>query len=365
MHFDSIKSRLVLMTLICVIGMAMLMGNQHYFTQQLVSLNQQRDVLLRLNTDLLQMRRHEKDFLLRHQLSYVTRFNHRAEQFSVRLTEFSAFFAEYDEQTGAIGNLAQAINAYEQGFESVVSLQNQIGLSESEGLQGEANALASQLSRLPTFDSNKSAKSVLLEAKLAEQSFIATRDTQYREIFSTRLNELIQIVESGNSESAIHLLAQYELNFTQLSDALVEMGLSHNEGLRGQFRRQAHDVEEQLESIDKALQPIIEEQERTVQLYSLMIAALTSIVLVLVLVKSFATFHRAFSNFVMFFYRCKRQYQKIDPKQLGFSEFKSLAELANEMVESRKVIEQRLATAEAKLQALQQDNNGDNIADSN
>jgi hypothetical protein len=51
----------------------------------------------------------------------------------------------------------------------------------------------------------------------------------------------------------------------------------------------------------------------------------------------------------MFFCRSKRQYQKIDTRQLGFAEFKSLAELANEMVESRQDIEARLASAEAEL----------------
>ncbi len=43
MKFDSIKSRLVLMTLICVIGMGMLVVSQHYFTQRLIGLKQQRD----------------------------------------------------------------------------------------------------------------------------------------------------------------------------------------------------------------------------------------------------------------------------------------------------------------------------------
>ena len=84
-------------------------------------------------------------------------------------------------------------------------------------------------------------------------------------------------------------------------------------------------------------------------MYGLGIAALTSVVLILVLIKSFATFHRAFVNFLTFFYRCKRQYQKIDTGKLGFAELKSLAELANEMVESKRNIEARLASVEAEL----------------
>ncbi len=78
MKFDSIKSRLVLMTLVCVIGMGVLVVSQHYFTQQLIGLHQQRDVLLRMGQDLLQMRRHEKDFLLRHETVYYDKFLERA-----------------------------------------------------------------------------------------------------------------------------------------------------------------------------------------------------------------------------------------------------------------------------------------------
>ena len=134
-----------------------------------------------------------------------------------------------------------------------------------------------------------------------------------------------------------------------LAIANQTLGLTHNAGLIGRFRRQAHNVEQQLTLIDNALQPIIENQEQKVKIYSISIAVLTSVLLILILVKSFATFHRAFSNFVMFFYRCERQYQRMDPRKLGFAEFKSLAELANEMVESRQAIEERLAVVEAEL----------------
>ena len=40
------------MTLICVVGMGMLVVSQHYFTQRLIELNQQRNLLLRMGQDL-------------------------------------------------------------------------------------------------------------------------------------------------------------------------------------------------------------------------------------------------------------------------------------------------------------------------
>lgn len=357
MHFDSIKSRLVLMTLICVIGMALLMGSQHYFTQELVNLNKQRDTLLRLSNDLLQMRRHEKDFLLRFRFDYVSRFQERADAFNGRLSYFTTMIGDYELAENAIGDLASAMEAYQNGFQEVVNLHSDIGLNESEGLRGDLTHIVDALSHSSRFTYDSDAQQELLKTQVAQKAFYITRDLRYRENFMQSVLALTDTFPSS-SDGQIHLLLKdYEAKFMQLSFAIERLGITHNDGLRGQFRQQAHDVESQLNRIDSALQPLIEEQEQQVQTYSLMIALLTSVALVLLLVKSFATFHRAFSNFVMFFYRCKRQYQKIDTRQLGFAEFKSLAELANEMVESRQAIEERLAATEAKLTKLQKQNN--------
>ena len=84
------------MTLICVVGMGMLVVSQHYFTQRLIELNQQRDLLLRMGQDLLQMRRHEKDFLMRHQQEYFQLFIERSESFSTRLNQLTPLISDYD-----------------------------------------------------------------------------------------------------------------------------------------------------------------------------------------------------------------------------------------------------------------------------
>ena len=143
------------------------------------------------------------------------------------------------------------------------------------------------------------------------------------------------------------MLVDFRRQINRLVEVKQQIGLTEQQGLRGQFRQQAHRVEADLKALDNALQPVLVSHKEQATVFSTVIAVLTSIALILLLIKSFATFHRSFANFVLFFYRCKRQYQRIDPKQLGFSEFRSLAALANEMVESRRQIERRLAKLEA------------------
>lgn len=346
MKFDSIKSRLVLMTLVCVIGMGVLVVSQHYFTQRLIGLHQQRDVLLRMGQDLLQMRRHEKDFLLRHETVYYDKFLERSYEFKGRLTTLVPLFNEYRLPVADVESLSSSIEAYSGTFRQVVSLQERIGLSQNDGLRARITELENTLSEgLRAQDSQ--ASELLTGIQLATRNYQINQEGVYARQMMT-LSERLASEYSGTALLS-GTLVQYREALLQLVDAFTTYGVTHNEGLRGEFRQSAHNVETQLKGVDAALQPMIEQQEAQVRIYSLSIAALTSVVLILVLIKSFATFHRAFVNFLTFFYRCKRQYQTIDTRKLGFAELKSLAELANEMVESKRDIEARLASVEAEL----------------
>ena len=346
MKFDSIKSRLVLMTLICVIGMAMLVISQHYFTQRLIGLNQQRDALLRMGQDLLQMRRHEKDFLLRHDTDYFDKFLQQSYLFKGRLTTLVPMFNEYRLPVADVESLSASMEAYSGVFQQVVSLQERIGLTQNDGLRGRISELEKVLNE-GALSQNPLSRELLTNIQLATRNYQITQEGYYAKLMNEMTERLV--ADYRNSSALDESLIQYREALLQLIDEFTTFGVTHNEGLRGEFRQSAHNVETQLKGVDTALKPMIEQQEGQVRIYSLSIAALTSIVLILVLIKSFATFHRAFVNFLTFFYRCKRQYQMIDTRKIRFVELKSLAELANEMVESKRDIEARLASVEAEL----------------
>lgn len=178
MKFDSIKSRLVLMTLICVIGMGVLVVSQHYFTQQLISLNQQRDVLLRMGQDLLQMRRHEKDFLLRHDTSYFDDFLEQSYLFKGRLTTLIPLFNEYKLPVADVESLSTSIEAYSGAFQQVVLVQERIGLTQNDGLRGRILALENALAEGPLAQKAQAIEQ-LTTMQLATRNFQITREGYY------------------------------------------------------------------------------------------------------------------------------------------------------------------------------------------
>jgi hypothetical protein len=349
MQWDSIKTRLGIMTIFCVIGLLGQLFSQHYFNEQLILLNQQRVKMLLLSNDLLQMRRHEKDFLLRQEEQYVELFDQRAMLFKQRLGEVSLVQGQLGLDVDLSINLSQSFAQYQQVFHQLVRLQGQLTMQDKLRFIHQVDAIEGLLP-LESGVSDGQLVLSLTTIKVNTLQYQLSRQPKYADevIRETELllhNLALPMV----IRNAIHLFAE---DFTRYQQALVTMGKNHHYGLQGKFRQQAHQVERQLQSIEQALSPLIANKQRAVERYSLMIALTTSLALVLLLVKSFATFHRAFTYFVMFFYRSKREYQKIDSRKLGFSEFRSLAELANEMVESRQRAETQLASMKIKKHAV-------------
>ena len=337
LKFDSIKSRLVLMTLVCLIGMSTLVISQQTVNVKLLALSKQKDLLQKLSLDLLQLRRHEKDFLLRQDLRYVSDFSQRIDQFTATLAQIEPLYSEYGLDVSKTEELAQTIQRYDELFKEVVYLHRVVGLSSKQGLRAE---FAQLLARLESASNSDYALSQLANARAAQTEFLLNFDMLAKQQFADAMVNLLALdVNNVNIQQDLTQLVQL---FATLSESVQKMGETESEGLRGEFRRQAHLLESRLASIADKLQPVIQQQGEKVRNYNLLIAIATCIVMILILLKSFATFHRAFSYFVMFFYQCKREFHHIDPKKLGFAEFRSLAELANEMVEARKEAELQL-----------------------
>ncbi|GGF79403.1 hypothetical protein [Alteromonas lipolytica] len=344
MKWDSIKSRLLLMTMLCVLGMGLMTVNQHYFGQKLSALNADNVALQQLQTDLLQLRRHEKDFLLRHNNRYLQRFREQQVTFTASINTLDKVIQQYQLPATLVGDIASDTELYVRYFYQLADLMRVYGLNSATGISGDLRELSMKLNsssvRLPKDLIHLPGQIVYLAA-----DFQLTFDETTQ---STLLALLSSLITNDRVPADYKLLLQeFREKFNQLVATKKKIGFSEQQGLRGLFREQAHRVEDNLAKLDAALQPVLVEHKQQATLYSTAIALLTSVALILLLIRSFATFHRSFANFVLFFYRCKRQYQRIDPKQLGFSEFRLLAALANEMVESRRQIERRLEKLEA------------------
>ena len=353
MKIDSIKYRLLLITFVCVFGMLLLIINQVYYTDKLIELNQQNKVLLRMSNELLQLRRHEKDFLLRKDSVYVDRFLTRAKTFEKDIAVLADITAQHDVATDLTDDIQVGFNDYRNKFSQLVEVLVKIGLEESMGQHKKLDETADALQAKIDAVGVRNMQSLFMQVRSFEKDFIIHLNPFYQskqlETFTLFIEEVQYLVLE---DLVLDIAMTYQNSFLTLSESLETVGLTHNQGLRGEFRSQAHFVEGRLENINTTLAPLIAEEERRVKVNGLLIMGLTIAALVILIVRSFVTFQRAFSNFVMFFYRCKREYQRMDERKLGFAEFKSLAAVANEMVEARRETETELKEVKQELATL-------------
>lgn len=359
-EFDSIKTRLIMIIAVCLVGMLVLVGNQIYNTDRLISLNTQSQQLLTLSKELLQLRRHEKDFLLRLDLQYVDLFKARAHDFSEQISQIKPVFSKLGDTDTLFDELSHSFNQYRSKFLALANLQRQIGLDENSGFQGRfreaTHSLEDQFQRL-----NQTHLQVLqLQMRRSEKDFLLRKRLDYvkREtLLYQQLSSAISQSNQLNVQQQQSLLDTYQQSFLQLVSAYQTIGLDHSLGLQGQFREQAHTLESQLANLNAKLATLINHAEQRVERISVVIMMFTALALMILLVKSYITFQRAFLNFVMFFYRCKREYQHMDGKKLGFSEFKYLATIANEMIDARRDIERQLQAANRHIAKLEKAEN--------
>ncbi|WP_340680639.1 hypothetical protein [Paraglaciecola sp.] len=361
MKFDSIKTRLVMIIGVCLLGMLVLVVNQIYNTNRLISLNNQSKQLLQLGSELLQLRRHEKDFLLRLDLDYVARFEIRTASFSDTLEQIKPFFVELAATDFLFDELESSFANYHTKFLELVDLQTELGLDENSGYQGDFRQATHLLEEQFRRQNQVGLQLLLLQMRRSEKDFLLRKRMEYVERETKLYQQLLLAMRQSsnlNAHASQTLLDEYQQGFLQLVAGHQRMGLEHTLGLQGQFRDQAHILENQLESVNNKLGILITNAEQRVERNSFVIMAVTSLALIILLIKSYITFQRAFLNFVMFFYRCKREYQHMDGKKLGFSEFKYLATIANEMIDARRDIERQLLAANKHIAELKQNTEG-------
>ena len=87
----------------------------------------------------LDMRRREKDFLMRRDMAYAEKYDGAVDRVLGRLDAMKAM-PTTQEGAAALDRLTAGIRAHREKFATVVALQQEIGLDEKSGLQGNLRA---------------------------------------------------------------------------------------------------------------------------------------------------------------------------------------------------------------------------------
>ncbi len=269
-----IKHKLLGLTALAVVALLAVLGMTWKANERVMKINDSSTAVSHLEVTLLNLRRNEKDFLMRMDMKYQGKFQKNYDHFQSQLTVLKSDLDGLSIAIPSLEILPTAIKNYQGGMLTLIKGYQQLGLTSSDGLYREFFEYSEQLVNVASEQQRDimAAYSVEEAAKL----FLVTGDKEYLEAYQKASAQYGQKLE--NDFGAI--FTRFAHTTEQIIQQQQAIGLSHNQGLRGEIRKQSHLVEEVFAELEQQLEAKVD-AERT-QISQLTIAAVLMVIIVLV-----------------------------------------------------------------------------------
>ena len=175
--------------------------------------------------DLLQARRHEKDFLLRRQDTYADQEIKAVASAVDRLSAMEKL-PETASQRDHLKTLGEGIKTYGDRFKQVVDTQRTLGLNENAGLQGELRTAVHDVEDLLGKFHETNLDNVMLMMRRHEKDFMLRLDPSYGDQMKKRATEFAPALASSGLPAAVKAevaakMAVYQKDFAALLDGTM------------------------------------------------------------------------------------------------------------------------------------------------
>lgn len=246
----TIRQKLYFLGVIAILGIVALLGTSSHFENKSNDLNHAIKLVGDLEIRLLNLRRNEKDFLLRSNDKYLNKFDANVDKFIDTEKELANILKSNELPSSQ--QFKQDLLAYQRGFQNLVSAYQRYGLDSKSGLlAGYEQALLEakqrsdhqQLLALVRFDS--AVKAGLFNSDLLEGQYAP------------------ELIKTGKQ-----LAAQKQV-----------VGIAYDKGQLGETRALSHAVEEQFETFSTALSSAAAQRDEQMSTIKQVITALILVVI--------------------------------------------------------------------------------------
>jgi methyl-accepting chemotaxis protein len=216
-----------------------------------------------IESDVLELRRNEKDFLARKDLKYLDKFNKKITQIKITLSALKSSFVKNNNETTEIDQLTRVLVDYNSHFKALVESQKRIGLNPKDGLYGELRNSVHDVEKL-LGNSDYKLLSNMLQLRRNEKDFMLRLDEKYltrwqdnAAIFSDNIKE--SSLDSSFKTDISQSISAYQSAFENLVSAQKEMGLNSNSGIQGTMRATVHKVDDLTAKLIEKTKEAVEE----------------------------------------------------------------------------------------------------------
>lgn len=250
----TIKQKLISLGVVAILGVIFLLGGASLFVNEGKQLFHAVELVHELETRLLQLRRNEKDFLLRQDLTYLDKFNDNFDKFVNSENELNEILVSHDLPSS--NTLKDGVVKYKASFDKLVSSYQIIGLNNEQGIKSQYYA---ELER--NMDSVGKAQLLLL-IEFNENIQQGVYDTDIIESFSTR--ELLKLSDKYTKQ-------------------LQLIGTAYDKGQLGDVRSDSHKVENAFDAfIADLTERAAQEEDKLVLLEEVLTVIVLSIVFIVI-----------------------------------------------------------------------------------
>lgn len=244
----TIRMKLLSLGGLAIVALLVAAGLGIYSTEDTTAFKQAELEIARISTDMLTLRRREKDFLMRLDLKHRDHFETDYRAMQDRIERARHDLGGLGVDTSTLESVADYLQDYRDGFLQLVQTQEKIGLHPKAGLYGSLrNAVHAVEKKLADNQEYRLSKDMLM-LRRREKDFMLRDDPKYVQKFEQDFvimqEDLSSSTLSEGDRSAVQaLLNTYRTDFLQLVEGYEERGLNPGTGLRGKVRDAAHVAE--------------------------------------------------------------------------------------------------------------------------
>ena len=298
----SIRVKLFSLLLLTIVSLGLLSALMYVSTQDTKEFGQIESKIEKLQSDMLMLRRNEKDFILRKDLKYKQKFEKNINVLINDIRYLKKHLQSQNIENNKLTLFSKFVLEYKNDFYDFVKNQEEIGLHPKDALYGSLRASVHKIQ-----DYAKKSKDYELLAKVydlrkQEKDFMLRLDLKYVDKYSKKIDALS--LEYTNNSELINNLYSYKEDFLSLVGAQQRIGLSSKLGVQGTMRKTIHKAETLLSTLAKEIKNTTSQKIENMIQFSLIISALLILILItfiLLIIRSITSslvsFQDGFLNF--------------------------------------------------------------------
>ncbi|MGY8872073.1 MAG: methyl-accepting chemotaxis protein, partial [Pseudomonadales bacterium] len=246
-----IRSKLLMLVAFMIISTLIMFGLQRYTIYNIELFDKSIYQVSELESNMLLLRRHEKDFLARNDAKYVSKFNDSSQDFENKISNIKNDLNSLGVSSDSMGQLSSILKIYNKNFNELAQKKNQIGLDQNSGLRGSLRSSVKLAEGTVRELLDYKVLSDILQLRRNEKDFLLRQDLKYLDKFSKNYSKIkLTLKNSGISQTQLadinKKLDNYQSSFRILVKTYEEVGLNSKSGLLGGMRKTIHQSEDVL-----------------------------------------------------------------------------------------------------------------------